>query len=149
MEKLIINKQDTYSIEEWKYYWKFIQGVINNQYCEVGIICDGAEVTAKEYTRQLCLFDINNRKKKYFLTNHSIVTFPESVDNWGFCKYVLGSCNGSTLWVPIDYERFIWSRTTVQFKVGNIACDFQENSLDKIKEFISDRKLSFWDRLFN
>ena len=149
MDKLIINDRDTYSVEEWKYYWRFIQGVINNQYCEIGIICDGEEVTAKEYTRQLCLFDMNKEKKKYFLTNHSPVTFPESVNNWGLCKYALTSCNGSTLWVPIDYERFVWSMTTIQFKIGNITCNFPKNYLNKIEKLISDKKLGFWKRLFN
>lgn len=149
MEKLIINEQNTYSIEELKYYWRFIQGVINNQYCEIGIICDGAEVTAKEYTRQLCLFDIFDKKKKYELINHSLVIFPESVDYWGRCRYVLGSCNGSTLWIPMERDRFIWPMTTVSFKVGNVVCNFQKNELDKIEKIILNKKIGFWDRLFN
>jgi hypothetical protein len=74
MEKFIANKEYA-TLEEIAYFWKFLKGVLENQCCEIGIICNGREVRAREYTRQLCLLRIKEKKNKYILRNDDAIIF--------------------------------------------------------------------------
>jgi hypothetical protein len=121
MDKLII--KDGYTIEEAEYIWKFVQGIIENKYCEIGIICNGKEVISREYSRQLCLFDLTETKKKFIATNNSVISFPESKISWGFHEYYTVNCNGSTLWFPSEYNKYptMCARNVLRERAGSVG----------------------------
>lgn len=149
MEKFIKDKEYA-TLEEIAYLWKFLKGVLNNQYCEIGIICNGKEVEAKEYTRQLCLLEIKEKKRRYVLRNSSRISFPESDLSWGHLDYIIASCNGSNIWIPNSMYLYPW--TTCYFEPGKFFMEFPKESLKEIEahalsyELYKKKEIDWWNR---
>ena len=161
MEKLIFEDYSKYSINyfinkytigELKYIWTFIKGVLNNKYCEMGIICNGKEVDTKEYSRKLCLFDIEETSENLILKNNSIVVFSEAESFWGISNYNLVFCNGSALWIPQIYFKPIYLGNIISFNIGDISFNFNKKGLLEIKNEIYKnfeyKKINFLENLF-
>jgi hypothetical protein len=110
---------------------KFMDGIYNNLYCEVGLLTDNRELNINGYTRQLCRFEkqllknsffrkITKQPEQFLLSNSNVVGWEETYNKWGTIDGILLSCNGGIVYSKLEKPTTINLATIVFFKEHTI-----------------------------
>jgi hypothetical protein len=150
MDELIYNNCCECSLNDAKNNWKFIQGVIGDQICEIGLAYNWKEIDVPEYTRQVCLLDIEEKYNKIVLKNKSNIYFPLSESHWGRIDSAIAICNGIVFFHPVEKPKIIYNRCTCCFEAGSLKLTFSKNYLNMIKNMANPKykNSKFLEKLF-
>jgi len=137
MDELIYNNCGKCSLSDAKNNWKFIQGIIDNKICEIGFAYHLKEINAQEYTRQICLLNIEEKYNKIILKNKSDIYFPQSESYWGKIDSAIAVYNGIIFFHPMTKLREIYNGTICCLEIGSFKLTFSKNYLNMMKKLAS------------